>query len=78
MYRVIQLAHGAILCKFCFSSCFESVAYCFPQDRREYKKFLDDMHTGDFTPVSSDYYTCGFKLAHKLFAVMIHTMSGNY
>ena len=29
-----------------------------PQDRREYKKFLDDMHTGDFTPVSSDYYTC--------------------
>ena len=31
---------------------FVILYYIKPQDRKEYKKFLDDMHTGDFTPVS--------------------------
>ena len=29
-----------------------------PQERKEYRKFLDDMHHGDFVPVSFDSTNC--------------------
>ena len=46
---VITLLESFFQCFHCLSS---SIIYIKPHDRKEYKKFLDDMHTGDFTPVS--------------------------